>query len=225
MFTKDSQEKIPLKGIVDARTVVEKQDYVATGVLTYAEGDLLEIELTEYELYDLNDAVKITIYSPVGIHMIDTKIIAKYSGAIIVLHPPHEQARFEDKRRFPRILSDKTGSIQAIKDAVKLQSFQPHIIFRLKDISMEGIGFTIAEAHQEFKLHTHLVAELDLNMNWSCGLRIVRTSRDEAGRFYGAELVHPSEEAKRQLRAYILKQQIENHYESINKARMSTIKR
>ena len=66
--------------LVHCRTVVEKKDYVSTGILTYAEGDMVEVEIGDYQLFDLGTIVKLTIYTPAGIFMFNTTVIAKDEG-------------------------------------------------------------------------------------------------------------------------------------------------
>ena len=47
--------------LIDSRAVLGKDDFVATGVLTYAQGDIIEIELPEYDVFQLGDKVKMTV--------------------------------------------------------------------------------------------------------------------------------------------------------------------
>ncbi|OPA74369.1 hypothetical protein BVG16_24675 [Paenibacillus selenitireducens] len=210
------REYASLTAILDCRTVVERKDFVSTGVLTHAEGDLIEIEIAEYDHFQLGEAVKMTIYSPVGIHIIQSTVIAKYEGAILIIHPPNNLSKFEDKRKYPRIASNKGGHIHTLVHELAPVPLEDPIFFNLKNISVEGLGFTLFE-ERTFQVHTKLQAELDLGFLFPCTFRIVRSSESGEGMFYGAELLNVSEEYLRNLRAYILKQQIENHYERKSK--------
>jgi len=208
----NERESVPLTSLLNCRTVVERKDYVSTGVLTYAEGDLLEVEIAEYQDFELGESVKITIYSPVGIHILQSSVIAKYEGAILIIHPPNHQSKFEDKRKYPRIATNKGGHILKIVRHEDLFVLDEPLSFNLSNISLEGIGFILPKT-ELFSIHTKFHGELDLGYRFPCIFMIVRKQVSEEGIFYGAELLEVSEEYERNLRAFILKQQIENHYE------------
>lgn len=108
---KKEKEMIAPKALVHSRTVVEKQDYVTTGISTYVEGDLLGIDLNEYKRFDLGDSVQLTFYSPVGIHRLQSTIIGKDEGSIAVIFPPRA-FQFVEKRESPRLEVTAEGSLR-----------------------------------------------------------------------------------------------------------------
>lgn len=99
------------KALIHSRTIVEKQDYVTTGISTYVEGDLLGIDLNEYKRFELGDSVQLTFYSPVGIHRLQSTIIGKDEGSIAVIFPPRA-FQFVEKRESPRVEVTAVGKLR-----------------------------------------------------------------------------------------------------------------
>ena len=97
------RELLPLNVLLHCRTVVEGKNFVTTGVMTHMEGELFEVELHEFEQFELGETVKLTIYSPVGIQSMPSIVFAKYEGAIALLQPPDVQKRFKERREHPRV--------------------------------------------------------------------------------------------------------------------------
>ena len=58
------RESVSLGVFLHCRTVVEKQTqtYVTTGVITGVEGELFEIEVGDFQQFQLGEPVKLTIY-------------------------------------------------------------------------------------------------------------------------------------------------------------------
>ncbi|MWC30069.1 PilZ domain-containing protein [Paenibacillus sp. MMS18-CY102] len=106
-----TKEMISPKALVHSRTVVEKHDYVTTGISIYVEGDLLGIELNEYKRFELGDSVQMTFYSPAGIHRLQSTIIGKDEGSIAVIFPPRA-FQFVEKRESPRVDVTATGNLR-----------------------------------------------------------------------------------------------------------------
>lgn len=210
MLTND-RPVISTKVLEHSRTVVERKDYVSTGVLTHAEGDLLEIEIAEFKDFQLGESVKITIYSPAGIHILHSSVIGKHEGSIIIIHPPNHQKKFEDKRKYPRVDTDREGSVLQIDTGGSSRTLDIPIRLFLRNISLQGVGFQLLE-DPVFKIDTKMRIELDLGFTLPCMIEVVRREKSESGSFYGAQLLDLSEDYLRNLRAFILKQQIENHY-------------
>ncbi|WP_127533549.1 PilZ domain-containing protein [Paenibacillus kobensis] len=105
------KELIAPKALVHSRTIVEKQDYVTTGISTYVEGELLGIDLNEYKRFELGDSVQLTFYSPVGIHRLQSTIIGKDEGSIAVIFPP-KAFQFVEKRESPRVQVEAYGRLR-----------------------------------------------------------------------------------------------------------------
>lgn len=103
------------KALVHSRTIVEKQDYVTTGISTYVEGDLLGIDLNEYKRFELGDSVQLTFYSPVGIHRLQSTIIGKDEGSIAVIFPPRA-FQFVEKRESPRVEVTAVGKLRYLNE-------------------------------------------------------------------------------------------------------------
>jgi c-di-GMP-binding flagellar brake protein YcgR len=205
--------KSPAGIMLHSRTVVEKKDYVSTGMLTYAEGDILEIELPEYKLFELGDHVKLTVYSPGGIYMFHSTVVAKDHGALMVINPPHNQNRFAEKRENPRVMVSEKGKIQAVvpSSGSGKQALENHIELRLENISISGIGFTVEE-RIDLTASTLIEVEVDLGIPIPFVAEIVRQQAAEGGVYYGARYVNMLPEKANSVRAFVLKKQVENYF-------------
>lgn len=197
--------------LVHSRTVVEKKDFVSTGILIHTEGDMLEIEMSEFKQYELGDAVRIAIYSPVGICMFQSTVIAKDNGTLIVINPPENRKKFAEKREHPRVEVDRTGHVNAVdagsEAALKLEQPMP---FTINNLSVSGIGFTL---EGDFRMIEQTKVELTLLLEKPlvCEAEIVRREAAENGYYYGARYVDLTKESVNTLRAFVLRAQVELH--------------
>jgi c-di-GMP-binding flagellar brake protein YcgR len=195
--------------LVHCRTVVEKKDYVSTGVLTYAEGDMVEVEIGDYQLFDLGTIVKLTIYTPAGIFMFNTTVIAKDVGYLILINPPENRRKFSEKRKEVRVEIDRRGYLHGIwpLGSSEKQAFAAPIEVSVNNISQSGIGFTV---DGDFKLNEgeHIEIAAHLGTNVSCKAQIRRMDDPESGTQYGAEIIDIPAEQSTALRAFILKSQV-----------------
>jgi c-di-GMP-binding flagellar brake protein YcgR len=189
------------------RTVVETGDYVTTGVTTYAEGDLIEVELPEFERFALKEAVKISVYSPVGLLVFRSTVIAVGEGSILVLGSPQIAARFGEVRQHPRIHIALPGFLYADGRAEDAP-----INITAENISLGGIGFKVFE---EFDLSGICRLDLPLNeqLRLACGIEIVRRENRDTHLFFGAKFLELPADLFQSLRAYILRRQVDLYYE------------
>ncbi|MBB6672572.1 PilZ domain-containing protein [Cohnella nanjingensis] len=200
----------PLKVLLHCRTVVERKNFVTTGIMTQVEGELLEIELHEYQLFELGETVKLTVYSPAGIQSFQSIVLAKYEGAIATIQPPALHQKFQEKREHYRVEASGTGLIthvSADKDE------QPRLLPRplevqIKDISVGGIGFAGPDL-PEFKPGSLLRTVVNVGFSFACDLEIMRRERTEDGVFCGTRLTLLDPDMTRQLRAFLLRQQVQ----------------
>ena len=58
-----SKEGYDAEVLIECQAVMSKDDFVSTGILTYAQGDIMEIELPEYDVFQLGDKAKMTLYT------------------------------------------------------------------------------------------------------------------------------------------------------------------
>lgn len=196
--------------LVHCRTVVEKKDYVSTGVLTYAEGDMVEVEIGDFQLFALGSIVKLTVYTPAGMFMFNTTVIAKEEGYLILINPPENKRKFLDKRKETRVEMNQIGHIcglWTIGSKEKLALVKP-IIIAVKNISQCGIGLTvIGELTLSAGEHIEITADIGITIN--CVVKIIRKDLIGDEIQYGAEIVNIPNEQNIALRAYILKSQVE----------------
>jgi hypothetical protein len=199
--------------LINSDTVVEKKDFVATGVLTYVMGDIIEIEIPQFEVFQLGDKVKLTIYSQTGLFVFESTIVAKDKGALIVINPPENRKKFTEKREFPRVTVSGTGILHGMHDTIKnhKHKFDDPIHFPLHNISMSGVGFTLSP---ELLLSSDARLEVELNLGFPipCVTQIVRKEKHATGIYYGAQYIEVPREKTTALRAYILKKQVETYF-------------
>ncbi|SFL87580.1 protein YcgR [Paenibacillus sp. 1_12] len=209
--------KNPSTILIHSRTVVEKKDFVSTGLLSYAEGDILEVEIPEYKVFELGDSVKITVYSAGGIFTFQSTVVAKDEGSLIVINPPQNRQRFIEKRINPRIEVNEKGKMNrpTRQETNEKQSINEPIGLTVQNISVSGLGFTVQE---EFELGQDMVveAELDLGFPFPCVCEVVRREKIEGGYYYGAQYVKLASDKANSLRAYVLKKQVESHFSKKN---------
>ncbi|MCZ8523379.1 MULTISPECIES: PilZ domain-containing protein [Paenibacillus] len=199
--------------MLNSRTVVEKANFVSTGILSYAEGDILEIEMSDYKVFELGDTVKLTVYSPGGIYMFESTVVAKDHGALMIINPPQNRDRFAEKRENPRIAVKEEGCVMSIRMADGSDRlFEEQVELKVHNISVSGVGFTLPEDVGLSK-YSILQMQLDLGFEMPCRAEIARTERTENGEYYyGAQFIDMAKDKANSLRAFVLKKQVESHF-------------
>jgi hypothetical protein len=199
--------------LMDRQTVVEKKDFVSTGVLTYVLGDIIEVEISQFNVFELGDKVKLTVYTASGMFVFETTVVAKDSGSLIVINPPENRRKFTEKREFPRIDVQKQGVLFGFYEPVikKKDTFEKPIQFAVDNISMSGLGFII-DFDMGIKPNNHLQVELDLGFQLDCDTEIVRKQKSATGIYYGAQFINMPLEKMNALRAFVLKSQVETYF-------------
>ncbi|NEW08922.1 PilZ domain-containing protein [Paenibacillus sp. SYP-B3998] len=203
--------------LIDSKAVVSKKDFVSTGVLTYALGDIMEVELPHIEAFKLGDKVKVTIYSKSGLFVFETTVVAKDGGSLIVINPPENRRKFTEKREFPRIDVAQEGIIFGVHDMHKKNKhqFEQPIGFSIKNMSVNGLGFTIEDnsiVEKILQKHLHLEVELKLSFSLSCIMEVVRKEKRDHGFYYGARYIDILDTHTNALRGFILKNQVESYF-------------
>lgn len=201
-----------LSVLLHCRTVVEKENFVSTGILTHAEGDLIEVELPEFELFELGETVKLTVYSPAGRQAIQSMVFAKYEGAIALLQPPDFQKRFKEKREHPRVpVSGNAQILGVLDDKGQETILDEPLAISVNDISVGGVSF-FAPDLPHFNRNARLKAHMELGFAFSCELEIVRRDlQEESQVLCGAKMNVLEPDMMRPLRALILRHQVEKH--------------
>lgn len=199
--------------LMNSETVVEKIDFVSTGILTYVQGDIIEIEIPQFDVFQLGDKVKLSVYSKTGMFVFETTVVAKDFGSLIVINPPENRKRFTENREFPRVSLESGGMLHGLHDMTrnKKQSFDAPIHFSLQNISMSGLGIMFSY-DLGITSQSHLEVELDLGFLLTCKAQIIRKERQTSGIYYGAEYIEVPKEKTNALRAFILKNQVETYF-------------
>lgn len=205
-----------LRVLLHSRTVLEGEDCVATGVISYIEGDLLDVELPEFERFQLSERVKVTVYSPVGIHTFMTVILARHKGAVLLVYPPNQLYKFSERREYPRILIRRNGFVNSfVEQDGSTQELRSPIPMHLHDISLNGVGFELISDISLFESNI-VRAELDLGFTLPCEIQVKRSLMKDGKPFFGASISGLNEVSIRGLRAFILKEQITAYTKSRN---------
>lgn len=203
------RDLLPLNVLLHCRTVVEKKNFVSTGVMTNVDGEMFEVELHEFSLFELGEAVKLTVYSPAGIQSIQTMVIAKYEGAIALLQPTSLNKRFKERREHPRVDTDGKVYIlsRTAEDGTETPLDEPHLV-RVQDISLTGLGF-VGEPASFLTLKSKLKVKIDIGLEFYAELDIIRQDRTADEIVCGSKMKITDEAIMRPLRALILKLQVE----------------
>lgn len=196
--------------LMDSKVMIEKDDYITSGILSFAEGDIMEIELSERDKFKLGDSVRLSIYSLGGIHVVHSQIIAIDHEVIILINPPEHQRKFLNRREHPRVGVKEHGKITALRE-------KPHQSVNLKlpvrieimDISVGGIGFRVEDPIEVDLVHSVVDIQMDSGVIALCTAKIVRCEEKDGGAlFFGAEFKSFPQHMMNALRAYILTKQI-----------------
>jgi hypothetical protein len=205
------KELLQLNVLLHCRTVVEGKNFVTTGVMTHVEGELFEVEVHEYDQFELGENVKLTVYSPAGIQSIPSVVFAKYDGAIALLQPPDLLKRFKERREHPRVaINGNAHIVHVLNETGDEQQLDEPLELTILDISLSGIGFTGPNVHY-FDQKRRFRAKVEIGVGFSCELEIIRRERQENLVLCGAKMQVLEPEMLRPLRALILRQQVEKH--------------
>ncbi|MFB9277718.1 PilZ domain-containing protein [Cohnella cellulosilytica] len=210
-LTELDRDLLPLNVLLHCRTVVEGKNFVTTGVMTHVEGELFEVELPEFEQFELGEPVKMTVYSPAGIQSMSSIVFAKYEGAIAILQPPELQKRFKERREYPRVeIEGNALVVRVLGDSGAGRELQNSESLTIHDISISGISFSGPDA-PHFAAKSRLRATIEIGITFDCELEIVRRERQEDRIYCGAKMHVLEPEMLRPLRALILRQQVQKN--------------
>ncbi|WP_442602542.1 PilZ domain-containing protein [Paenibacillus sp. KN14-4R] len=199
------------QAFVNSITVIEKNNFVSTGILKYAEGDIIEVEIAEWEVFKLGESLKLTIYSTSGIHHFESRVIARDSGSVIVINPPDVKRKSFDQREHPRVDVNQSGMIRMIENPrIPIKSLLPTPVpLTVTNLSLGGIGFTVLAGEMDFDSSFLVGMEVDLGFKLSVQAEIVHRSSVSVGVYYGAKFVkQPSIEELTSLRSFIMRAQV-----------------
>jgi c-di-GMP-binding flagellar brake protein YcgR len=204
--------------LMQSRTVVENLEYVATGLLTYAEGDIVEIELDEHQRFKLGEAVKITIYSPAGILVFSSTVIAKGYDSIMVLNSREISSKFGEERQYPRINVDASATISTslTQYSEKGSTASPiNTTCTIQNISLGGLGF-LGPKEQWLKPDALIQMEIQLDfiLSCTCTVKIIRDVAGDEFQYCGVQFTELPNNTIHTLRGFILKKQLDMYYEN-----------
>ena len=196
--------------IIGSHMMIEGRDGMSSGMLVYVEGDILEIRIPNSKAFNLGEPVKLVMYSPDGILTMQSSVIARDDDAVFVLTPEKIMKLYMRRRKQPRVdvrekvrILEVDGSPPRDPDAEAPSAL-------IGNISMGGVGFSATIPLKEKQIVTF---EWELEGPLICRTRIVHMRLIPSGFFYGSEFVEFPKAKLNQLRAYILRKQIENRQE------------
>ncbi|WP_274361612.1 PilZ domain-containing protein [Paenibacillus thermotolerans] len=187
---------------------VEKKDFVSVGMVTFIEGDIIEVELPQAKYYAPGDPIKVTVYSNNGFLILPSSVIAKDNEVIMILNPPENQ-RLTQRRQHPRIDIQSEGFIRAIIGTNQsVQPLEEPFPFHISNISLGGVGLIASES---VPLRTMTVAETEFNIlgGVQCRVEVSRRQTSERGVYIGAKFLDFPQEQLNSLRGFILRTQID----------------
>jgi c-di-GMP-binding flagellar brake protein YcgR len=190
-----------LHPFIGCKTVIEKNQFVDMGTISYMEGDVIEIEILRTERFALGENVKLVAYTPFGLVHFETSLIAKDNRSVMFIVPHEVQVPYLKKRAYPRIDLFQPATI-------RLPGNPPHPVdIVVHNISLGGIGFTIRGA---VRLVEKLQVFVDLHFDNRKEYRveIVHQKRSEDTLYYGAKFIDLSVPELNSLKAFILTQQV-----------------
>ncbi|PZD96412.1 PilZ domain-containing protein [Paenibacillus sambharensis] len=209
-----SKEGSDITVMLNCKAVVEKKNFIATGVLTYAAGEIIEIELPQFGVFELGESVRIMVYTGAGIYVFQSRVLAKAESALVIINPPENRRRFLDKRQEPRVPVQASAQVLSIYEGPrKTERVLPEPLqVQLDNISLTGTGFVV-DMELPLQINTFVKLDIDLGFSLSCRAEIVRKAKESAGLVYGLRFEELSAEHTGKLRAFLLKSQIETYYE------------
>ncbi|WP_309122090.1 PilZ domain-containing protein [Paenibacillus sp.] len=195
---------------IGSRVSVEKDAYISTGVVSYIEGDILEIEMPQSKMYKPGDPVKLTVYSSNGFLILPSSVLAKDTGILMVLNPPENQL-LSTRRQFPRIEVSDSGRMRSLRWSNGGENkLDASTAIDIRNVSLGGIGFTL-DVDPGTRAMMVADVELDINGGVPCKIEISRKQTTEDGSTYiGARFLEIEPEHLNALRGYILRTQIKH---------------
>jgi c-di-GMP-binding flagellar brake protein YcgR len=191
------------------RLSVERKDFISTGIVTFVEGDIIEIELSQAKYYNPGDEVKLTVYSANGFLVLASSVIAKDADVIMVLNPPENQ-RLVQRRQHPRIDYHGSGTLESIgwtEDSV--QKLEDPLAFQIQNLSLGGVGILMPNA-DSVCFGMFATARFNLAGGIQCNIEISRKQDSESGAYIGAKFLGLAPEQLNSLRGFILRTQIDS---------------
>lgn len=205
---KDNQSIYDQKNAISVgnRMSVERNGYISTGIVSYIEGDIIEVELMQSGYYKPGDPVKLTVYSNNGFLILASSVLAVDVGILIVLNPPENQ-RLSQRRQYPRIQISDSGTLHYLSwNKEGKNKLQDPLSVNICNLSLGGIGFTMPT---DPGTRTLMVAELELiGGDMRCKVEILRKEPLPDGIFLGSRIIEIAPEHLVALRGFILRRQI-----------------
>ncbi|WP_025027045.1 PilZ domain-containing protein [Caldalkalibacillus mannanilyticus] len=198
--------KVGIAVLTGSQAMMEKDGYVNSGNVVYAEGDLIEITSLQITQYKLGDYIKVTVYSPKGIDTFYTSVVARTTNSIILIYPPANQLKYGELREFPRIQIEVSAVIKSLYSS--RTPIDPPIQIIIGDISLGGIGFSTS-ADSILTERSTASVEIQLSDNFPCTIEIVRRRVMGNLATFGAKFLRVPTDKMNMLRGFILRTRIE----------------
>ncbi len=190
-----------------SKAVVETIDAICTGMLSYMEGDIAEIEFKDGDRIHLGEVVKVTIFPPAGMQVFYSVAVVRSRNAIMVVVPPAKEEKFGEIGESLNLELNCKGRLYAKCPDVPL----PQVYTcRLKHISSNRIVFMV-DKKMEIAC-SRVAVEFSSDIKLKCEAEIVSRSDEGKEICYVAVYEGLAEENAFSLKAYMLKRQIRKYY-------------
>ncbi|KRE49531.1 flagellar brake protein [Paenibacillus sp. Soil522] len=196
--------------LVGCFVTLEGTKNLHSGKVSFAEGEVFEIEFPQSKYFAPGDVVKVTIYTPEGMFFFDTSVIAQGFKELFLLFPSDIYSQFLKRRKFPRLKVTISGTIHLINDDGNSdQKSQQELPVEIHDISQGGIGFS---SNLPIPTNSLLSIIIQLDTPISCILEVVHKREHKDSKFFGCDFKDLSPNQMIALRSWILRKQIEMRF-------------
>lgn len=196
--------------IVGCNAMLESKEATSSGKLVFIEGDIIEMNVGNSRSYELGDSVKLVVYSPDGILNMQTSVVARDKESVYLITPEKILQLYLKRRKQPRVNIELPALIVELYNNQKKMELEGPMEALLCNIAMGGTGLNTPA-----KLMQNQVITLSWDMEepLKCQAKIVHQRSTTNGNHYGAEFVNFPKAKINLLRAFILRQQIQNRQE------------
>ena len=201
--------------IVGSHVTIEGRDTMISGVAVYVEGDIMEIRAVNSSKAQLGEPVKLVVYSPDGLMITQSSVVARDVESVYVLTPVPVIQMYLQRRKQPRVEVKEMARIIALEQAATGSPVQLPFEIAIQNLSLGGMGIVSSASLDE---QSKVTVEWDLEGPVECRLRIVHKRPASDGYYYGAEITDFPKQKLNLLRAYILRLQIEKRQKEKNAA-------
>src|SRR5690606_29800970 len=109
-----------------------------------------------------------------GIYVFESTVIAKDINALIILNPPENRRKFQDKRQDPRVPVGQQGKVLSLIEAKRKteRKFTDPLPIKIDNVSMTGAGLLFS-IDLPLQVQSQLHLEMDIGTLVECRTEII----------------------------------------------------